>query len=500
LTDEYVLEVRDISKYFPGVLALNKMQLHLKKGEVMALVGENGAGKSTLMKILSGVYQPDEGEIFIEGHKVNFNNPAEAAKMGISIVYQELSLFPQANIAENIFVNNLPRTKKGLIDYNALHANTQKILDNFSLKDIKPQTLMRNLSIDRQQVIEIIRATTSENQKILILDEPTSALTSSETELLFSIIRDLKKKGTAIIYISHRLDEIFEICDTVTVIRDGIFIKKMKLKETTKEEIVKSMVGRDVAYNYGRNTSQKGEVLLSVKNLQCYHHFKNISFDLYSGEVLGIAGLEGAGRTELLESIFGVRPVQYGEIFIQGRKVKIKNPESAKKSSIAYITKDRKKAGLFTRLSIERNILSGNLDIFSKRGIVNHRESAKNAQDYVMKFDIKTHSLKKIVNDLSGGNQQKVLLSMWFTRNPRIILIDEPTRGIDVGTKESIHQLIRGMAKKGSGIIIVSSDMPELLGSCDRIIVMYEGTITGELSGILINEDNIMRLSLNEKM
>ena len=274
----------------------------------------------------------------------------------------------------------------------------------------------------------------------------------------------------------------------------------MKLKETTKEEIVKSMVGRDVAYNYGRNSSQKGEVLLSVKNLQCYHHFKNISFDLYSGEVLGIAGLEGAGRTELLESIFGVRPVQYGEIFIQGRKVKIKNPESAKKSSIAYITKDRKKAGLFTRLSIERNILSGNLDIFSKRGIVNHRESAKNAQDYVMKFDIKTHSLKKIVNDLSGGNQQKVLLSMWFTRNPRIILIDEPTRGIDVGTKESIHQLIRGMAKKGSGIIIASSDMPELLGSCDRIIVMYEGTITGELSGILINEDNIMRLSLNEKM
>jgi len=497
LQNNFLLEIRGISKSFPGVRALDKVHLEVKKGEVMALVGENGAGKSTLMKVLSGVYMPEEGEVLINGQRVKIENPRHAEELGISIVYQELSVFPAMSVSENIFVNRLPKNRSGQINYRTLYKNVQEILDNFKLTDIKSKTAMRDLSIGRQQVVEILRAT-SRDSKVLILDEPTSALTERETDLLFEIINMLKAKGVSIIYISHRLEEIFHICDRVTVLRDGKYVTTLNIKETCKDEIVKHMVGRDVAYNYGANTSEIGGTILKIKNLSYKNIVKDVSFSLRSGEVLGIGGLEGSGRTELVECIFGARKIDAGKIFIKGKEVKIKSPIIAKKNGMAYITKDRKRVGLFMRLSVEKNITSGNLDKFSEKFVINHKKARENAEHYVKKFDIKTPTLKKLVLALSGGNQQKVLLALWFTRNPEILIVDEPTRGIDVGTKEEIHKLIRSLAKKGVGVVMISSDMPELLCASDRIIVMYEGTITGELKYGEATEEKVVRLASNE--
>lgn len=492
-----ILDVQNISKSFPGIKALDRVKLTIKKGEIHALVGENGAGKSTLMKILSGVYMPDEGEIFLDGVQVRVKNPHHSEQLGISIVYQELSNFPAMNIAENIAVGDYPKTKLGALDYKKLYARTQEILDEFELTDLKPKTDVRELSIGRQQVVEILKAS-SRNSKILILDEPTSALTERETELLFEIMRRLQDRGISIIYISHRLDEIFRICNRATVFRDGKYVTTLDVAHTNKTELVKYMVGRDVAYNYGAHTTDIGDIIFEAKNISYGEAVKNVSFNLHAGEVLGIAGLEGAGRTELVETLFGIRQKTDGDTLLSGKEVGIKNPMIAKQNGIAYITKDRKRVGLFMHASVDRNIMAANLDKFSQRGLIKFKKAYENSVLYWKRFDIKTPTLKKLVVALSGGNQQKVMLAMWFTRNPKILIVDEPTRGIDVGTKEEIHKLIRELARNGAGVIMISSDMPELLGASDRILVMFEGIVTGDVKNINVTEENVVALASNE--
>ena len=489
--EDYVLQLEGITKEFPGVRALNNMQFQLKRGSVHALIGENGAGKSTLMKVLSGVYKPDAGTIILDGEKVKVENPLDAERKGISIVHQELSVFRTTTVSENVFTTHLPKNKLGMIDYAAMHREVRQILDTYGFTDVDEKATMRNLSVGRQQIIEILRAV-KRNAKILILDEPTSALTEHETEVLMEIMRTLNAQGVSIIYISHRLEEIFQICDTVTIMRDGCYVTTLDVAKSNKDELVRHMVGREVVYEYGAGTSQWGEEILKVENL-CYKNIvKDVSFSLHRGEVLGLAGLEGAGRTEVLECIFGVLKPEQGKIFIDGKEVHIKTPEIAKRNGLAYLTKDRKSKGLYLRMSIANNVLANNVDRFTKKGLMQFKLARKNAEEYREKFEIKTPDVDKTVSQLSGGNQQKVLLSMWISRVPHILLIDEPTRGIDVGTKQSIHTLIRSFAKQGMGVIMVSSDMPELIGASDRVISMYEGKVSGELQLNEISEQRIM--------
>lgn len=499
---EYILELKDITKQFPGVKALDRMNFQLKRGEVHALLGENGAGKSTLMKVLSGIYQPDEGQILLNGQSVHFANTIAAEKAGISIVHQELAVFNTSSVAENIFTTNPPKTKIGTIDYQTMYRNVRQLLDKYGFQDINEKRTMRALSVGRQQIVEILRAV-KKNAKLLILDEPTSALTEKETEVLMQIIRTLKGQGVSIVYISHRLEEVFQICDSATIMRDGQYITTLDVAGTTKDELVRYMVGRDVVYQYGAGTSKHGKELLRVEHLTSGNAVKDVSFCVHEGEVLGLAGLEGAGRTELMECIFGVRKIDSGEIFMDGKSVKVTSAGASKRLDMAYMTKDRKNKGLFLRKSIADNMLAANLDRFTKNGFTQFADARKSAAEYKEAFDVKTPNVDKKVGQLSGGNQQKVLMGMWVSRHPKLLMIDEPTRGIDVGTKESIHNLVRRYAKNGMAVIMSSSDMPELIGASDRIVALYEGEVTGELQLAQITEDRIMSLTsgirLNEK-
>lgn len=497
--EDFVLQLKDITKEFPGVRALNKMKFDLRRGSIHALIGENGAGKSTLMKVLSGIYTPESGTIILDGQEVKMHSPQDAESKGVSIVHQELAVFGTTTVSENVFTTNPPKNKLGFIDYKKMHKEVRELLDTYGFTDVDETATLRNLSVGRQQLIEILRAV-KKNAKVLILDEPTSALTEQETEVLFKIMRTLNDEGVSIIYISHRLEEIFQICDTVTIMRDGCYITTLDVKNTCKDELVTHMVGRDVVYQYGAGTSKIGDELLRLENLSYKKEVKNVNLTLHRGEVLGLAGLEGAGRTELLELIYGVKRPDGGKMFLDGQEIVIRSPGDAKAHGIAYLTKDRKSQGLFLRKSIAENVLAANMDRFSKKGIVQPQGARKDAEDYKIKFEIKTPDVDKLVSQLSGGNQQKVLLSMWISRNPNLLLIDEPTRGIDVGTKETIHRLIRQFAKEGMGVIIVSSDMPELMGASDRIVAMYEGEISGELALNEITEQRIMALTSGMKI
>ena len=497
--EDFVLQLKDITKEFPGVRALNKMKFDLRRGSIHALIGENGAGKSTLMKVLSGIYTPESGTIILDGKEVKMHSPQDAEAKGVSIVHQELAVFGTTTVSENVFTTNPPKNKLGFIDYKKMHKEVRELLDTYGFADVDETATLRNLSVGRQQLIEILRAV-KKNAKVLILDEPTSALTEQETEVLFKIMRTLNDEGVSIIYISHRLEEIFQICDTVTIMRDGCYITTLDVKNTCKDELVTHMVGRDVVYQYGAGTSKIGEELLRLENLSYKKEVKNVNLTLHRGEVLGLAGLEGAGRTELMELIYGVKHPESGKMYLDGKEIVIRSPEDAKAHGIAYLTKDRKSKGLFLRKSVAENVLAANMDRFSKKGIVQPQGARKDAEEYKEKFEIKTPDVDKLVSQLSGGNQQKVLLSMWISRNPNLLLIDEPTRGIDVGTKETIHRLIRQFAKEGMGVIIVSSDMPELMGASDRIVAMYEGEISGELALNEITEQRIMALTSGMKI
>ncbi|MDP4096567.1 sugar ABC transporter ATP-binding protein [Paenibacillus sp. P96] len=496
---EYVLEMNEITKEFPGVKALDGLTLKVRPGTVHALMGENGAGKSTLMKCLFGIYKPDGGEILLNGVKAEINNSKDALNHGISMIHQELHPVPHRNVMENIWLGRFPTKGIGplqLIDHKKMKSDTEALFSQLDI-DLEPDTIVGKLSVSKIQSIEIAKAV-SFHSRIIVMDEPTSSLTGVEVEHLFRIIRDLQKQGVAIIYISHKMEEILQISDDVTIMRDGKKIGTWPAAELTTDLIISRMVGRDLTSRFPERENVPGEVVLSVKNLTSPlpKSFKDVSFDLRKGEVLGIGGLVGAQRTEVIEALFGLRAIESGTIEMNGKPVKIKSPEDAKKLGIALLTEERRVTGIFPVLPVHENAAIANLDRYQKPYLLLDEKRKRSESDkMVEKLRTKTPNTKALIMNLSGGNQQKVLLARWLLTEPDILLLDEPTRGIDVGAKFEIYSIISDLAKQGKSIIMISSEMPELLGMSDRIMVMSEGRLTGMLEGELATEEEIMRLA-----
>ncbi|PUA17406.1 sugar ABC transporter ATP-binding protein [Glaciimonas sp. PCH181] len=491
---EYILSLSDVTKRFPGVLALDKVSFDLKKGEAHAVCGENGAGKSTLMKVISGVFQPDEGTILYKGNTCQFASSMEAQTVGIAIIHQELNLVPHLSVAENIFLAREP--KKGwFIDNAKMCADAQFFLDQLKLQ-IKPTDLVKSLSVAQQQMVEIAKAL-SLNAEVLIMDEPTSSLTESETEQLFKIINTLKNDGVSIVYISHRLDEMVHIIDRVTVMRDGKYVSTDDFSTISVDQIVSKMVGRSLDSKFPERTSiPTEEILLSVKDLTRKDVFGPVSFDLYRGEILGFAGLMGAGRTEVARAIFGADAISGGAIYLGESEVVINSPIDAIKQGIAYLSEDRKKDGLLIKMSVANNISMTNMASLSDRfGFIQFAQEERIAKEYVQALDIKTPSCHQIVKNLSGGNQQKVAISKWLYRGSKILFFDEPTRGIDVGAKFAIYQLLDKLAADGIGVVMITSELPEILGMTDRVAVFHEGKIATILSSKATSQEEIMHFA-----
>lgn len=501
---EYRLEMTGISKSFPGVQALDQVTLKVRPGTVHALMGENGAGKSTLMKCLFGIYKMDTGEIKLDGEKVTIINADDALKKGIAMVHQELQPIPERSIGENIFCGRYP-TKKLLwvipvIDHNKMYEESERLLKEVRM-DFNPREKLGSLSVSQMQSVEIAKAV-SMNAKVVIMDEPTSSLTSNEVEALFTIINDLRKKGVSIIYISHKMDEILQISDDVTIMRDGKYIGTWEAKDLTTDMIITKMVGRELTNIYPKRENTPGEVILEVKNFTSIHKksFKNCSFGLRKGEILGLGGLVGAQRTELVEAIFGIRNIVDGEIIYKGEKLKAKNPKDVIDKGIALLTEDRRGSGIFGVLSVKENVSIASLQQFvDYKIILNHKKINKLVLENIAKLSIKTPSNKTLIQSLSGGNQQKVIISRWLANNPDVLILDEPTRGIDVGAKYEIYTIMAELAKQGKSIIMISSEMSELMGMSDRIIVMCDGRITGELPSEKASQEAIMNLATQFK-
>ncbi|MGL5256178.1 MAG: sugar ABC transporter ATP-binding protein [Proteocatella sp.] len=476
---EYIVELKNINKSFPGVKALDDVSFNLKSGEVLALLGENGAGKSTLMKILSGVYTRDSGEAIIFGEEVEHITPHKAQELGIAIIHQELNMCAHLSVCENIFLGR-EIIKSGQLDNKTMSLQTSEILGKLNI-DIDPNTIVGDLSVSKQQMVEIAKAL-STNARILIMDEPTSALTSKEIDDLFVLIHKLKSQGCGIVYISHRLEELQHIVDRVTIMRDGKFITSMNFADTTMPEIIANMVGREIKEKFPRVECEKGKKIFEVKNLNAGKMVRDISFELYEGEIVGIAGLMGAGRTELTRVIFGVDPKESGEIILEEKVLDIKNSMDAIKNGIVLAPEDRKKDGLCTKLSIRDNIALPNLDILcDKIGILNRKKEKDMVDSAVKNLKIKLANAEVDAGSLSGGNQQKVVVAKWLARNSKVVIFDEPTRGIDVAAKVEIYSLMNELKKNNIGVLFVSSEMPEVMGISDRILVMCDGRITGEL-------------------
>ena len=490
------LRLVGISKSFPGVKALNNVHLNVHKGEVHGLVGENGAGKSTLMKILSGAYIKDDGEIFWQGEKVEICKPKDSEKLGIAIIYQEFNLVPQLSISENIWLGREPLVNKTLqlIDWTEMHKRTQQLLDELEL-DFDPKRPVAGLGVASQQMVEIAKAL-SLNAKLLIMDEPTSALSKNEVDQLFSVIKSLKEKDVSIIYISHHLEEVFEICDRGTVLRDGNFVATIDPKQTSKNELIKLMVGRTLDQQYPKVKAERGEEVLRVEHLNREGVLKDINFSAYAGEVLGISGLVGSGRTELVKAIFGADPIDSGKIFIYGKEVQITSPQSAIAAGMGLLPEDRKYEGLVLKLSVKQNVSMASLDKLLKRGMLQLNIEKSKVLDFIDKLRILTPSIEKEVQYLSGGNQQKVVLAKWLASQSRILIFDEPTRGIDVGAKVEVYNLMNELVKNGVAVIMVSSEMPEILGMSDRIMVINQG----ELACILNFEEATQEKILSAAM
>ena len=493
LQNGYCLKVEGISKNFPGTKALSKVRIEVKTGEVHALVGENGAGKSTLMNIISGVFPPDEGRIIFQGDTVRFANPSEAQAAGIGFVHQELALCPHINVAENIYMGRYQKGFLGIIKQKKLYADTAELLKLFKT-DIRPEDKVADLNLADQQIVEIAKSL-SLKCKLLILDEPTSSLSDSETEILFGIIRELKTNGISVLYISHRIAEIFEICDKVTVFRDGCYINTFNVSEVTPRQVVESMVGRELNNLYPQKNDHPEETMLEVSGLYTQGVFQNINFELRRGEILGISGLIGSGRTEVARAVCGIDRFDSGEIRYMGKKVQFKNYADAIRHGLCYLTEDRKQQGLFLNLSVKNNINATIIDNISKLMFLSSKKEAASANAYVSKLNIKVSNINQQINSLSGGNQQKAMIAKWLSVNPAVIFMDEPTRGIDVGAKSEIHGMLRQLSNTGIGVIIISSELPEIIGMCDRVIVMHEGSIKGEVQGGEITEKNIILLA-----
>jgi len=485
-----LLQASGIVKQFPGTLALDRVQLDLYPGEIHAVVGENGAGKSTLMKILSGVYTADAGEILFEGQRVTPSTPREALQLGIAIVHQELSLVPPLTVAENIFPGRLPTNWLGFVKYGQLFRDARRVLDDLDVH-VDPRALVSDISIANQQLVEIAKAL-SQNCKVLILDEPTSALTEREVEILFSLLKRLSAQGVGILYISHKLDEIFRLSDRITVLRDGQYIGTVKTAEATTDMIIRMMVGRELGSMYPAKADDIGQPLLEVRDLRLPGSSAKINLVLRAGEIVGVAGLIGAGRTELARAIFGVDPITSGQILLDGKPISISSPSEAIQHRIGYLPEDRKAAGLFLDMSVKWNIESVNRPAVTSYGFVNPNREAELAREYISRLEISTPSIEQEVRRLSGGNQQKVLVAKWLAIRPRVFMVDEPTRGVDVGAKSEIHHLLRELAAAGVAVMMISSELPEILGLSDRILVMHNGAIVAELDGNAATEEQIM--------
>lgn len=495
--NEYILEMKDITKTFPGVKALDKVTFKLRPGTVHALMGENGAGKSTLMKCLFGIYHRDEGTIIFDGQEVDFKDSKEAIDAGVSMIHQELQPIRMMTIAENVFLGNYPLGKFNLVDHAKMNEDTKGLLEEVGLY-VEPTTLLNSLTVSQMQSVEIAKAI-SHNAKVVIMDEPTSSLTSSEVEKLFDIIEKLKAKNIGIIYISHKMDEILRISDDITVMRDGQYVGTWPAKEMTTAKIIQAMVGRELTSLFPEKTNKvEDEVVLRLEDMTSPNHlsFKNASFELRKGEVLGIGGLVGAQRTELMEALYGMRVLKQGKIFVKGKEVTIKNPASAIANKIALVTEDRRFNGIFGVLSISDNASVASLGQYlGAFGLLNEKQIKTVVDHNVERLRVKTPSTKTKIESLSGGNQQKVILARWLANDPDILILDEPTRGIDVGAKYEIYQIINNLAAEGKSIIMITSEMSELLGVSDRIMVMCEGRIAGFLDKEEATQESVMTLA-----
>jgi inositol transport system ATP-binding protein len=492
MENEYVLSMEGISKQFPGVRALSNVKLDARKGSVHALMGENGAGKSTLMKCLIGIYAPDSGTITFKGEKLNITNTHYALSKGISMIHQELSPIPQMTVAENIYLGREPTTWYGLVDMRKMNRMAAELLDRLHIK-IKPTAKMHELSIANIQLAEIAKAV-SYNSDLIIMDEPTSAITEAEVEGLFNIIRSLKSQGCAIIYISHKMDEIFKITDEVTVFRDGQYMGTDATADLTDAILIEKMVGRTLTDMFHKETTDMGSVFLDVQNLNG-KGFRDVSFQVKRGEILGIAGLMGAGRTELMEAVFGVTRSHGGSIHIDGKAVKINSPADAIRGGMALLTEDRKRTGLYLNASVRENMFIANINNYMLGPFIHFGKIGKDCERMRGLMRIKTPSLLEIIKNLSGGNQQKVLISRWLLTEPDLLILDEPTRGIDVGAKSEIYRLMTEFVRSGKAIIMISSELPEVLGMSDRILVMHEGDKIGELSRAEATQEKILQMA-----
>ncbi|CDG53148.1 MULTISPECIES: sugar ABC transporter ATP-binding protein [Halomonadaceae] len=493
-TAEFILEVADVRKAFPGVVALDNVQLKVRPGTVHALMGENGAGKSTLMKIIAGVYIPDQGEVRLKGQPLALQGPLDALEAGIAMIHQELNLMPFMTIAENIWIRREPINAFGMINHDKMNQMTEALFDRLGI-DMDPEMEVRKLTVAGRQMIEIAKAVSFDSE-VLIMDEPTSSLADREVEHLFRIINDLRAQGKGIIYITHKMDEVFEIADDISIFRDGQFIHSAAASDITSNEIIKLMVGREVTQMFPKEEVPISDVVLSVENLCLEGVFENISFEVRAGEILGFAGLVGSGRTNIAETLFGVTPPTSGSISIDGKKEIISSPHQAMLRGLALLTEDRKETGLFLGLSVIENMeLAVLRDGYTRATFVEQNRLDHECDSMKERLQVKTPSMEERIGNLSGGNQQKVLIGRWLLTKPRILILDEPTRGIDVGAKAEIHKLITELVKQGVAVIMISSELPEVLGMSDRIMVMHQGRVTGFLNRSEANQVNIMELA-----
>jgi rhamnose transport system ATP-binding protein len=491
-----VLEMRHISKQFDMTQALDDVTFSLHPGEIHALVGENGAGKSTLIKIMTGVYRPDQGEILLNGNHIQIHNSLDAQKHGIAAIYQEPMTFPDLNVAENIFISHEDRGS--VVNWNKMITDAEKILEQLGVK-LNPRAQARGLTLAAQQAVEIAKAI-SLNAQVLIMDEPTASLSVHEVSQLFKLARSLRDKGVAVLFIGHRLEEVLEIADRITVLRDGKLISSAPRSQVTVDTIIRDMVGRNVEEFFSKKAVEKGDLLVSVRNLGKNNVFENVNFDVHCGEILGFAGLIGSRRTDVGLALFGIEPADSGEIVFQGKSHRISSPQEALSLGIAYATEDRRQLGLTMPMSIASNITLPTLKKYlTKLGLIRQNEEAATAEEYRKKLELRAPSVSSAVENLSGGNQQKVMLSKWLNANPKLLILDEPTRGIDIGAKVEVHHIVNELAEQGLGVILISSDLPEVLGMSDRILVMREGRQMAIFDRAEATEEKIMTAAMGQQ-
>lgn len=493
-----MIEMTGITKAFSGNIVLNNVEFSLKKGEIHALMGENGAGKSTMMKILTGIYQKDAGEVKVRGELVQYKSPKESERAGIAVIHQELNIWPHLSIAENLFLGKEKTFgKSGILKTKEMNEEAANILNNLNMAD-DVRTIAGSLSVGKQQIIEIAKAISS-NAEVIIMDEPTAALTDHEIESLFVTIRKLQETGVSFVYISHRMEEIFSLCDRITILRDGQYVGTKIIKETNFDEIVQMMVGRELGERFPERQAKIGPVKLAAKGLTREGFFKDVSFEVRKGEVVAFAGLMGAGRTEVVQALFGYRKLTAGDIFLDGKAIKINNPLQAKKLGFGYVTEDRKSEGLIVDFSVQNNLSLTNFDKIASNGVVNASEEKNLYEKMVKRLGIRVSGPEQTAKSLSGGNQQKVVIAKWLGIEPDVLILDEPTRGVDVGAKKEIYSIINELAERGVAILMVSSELPEVIGMADRVLVMHEGRLSAEIAKEEMTQERIMHFATGGK-